>query len=124
MGDSAQLLDVTDEQLAAINADAAIWERAPIAAGTYPGQDSAVASIAQRNFLVVRADVDEEAVYQVTRTLFENLGFLGAIHGAMREVSLETDTRGLTLPLHPGAARYFREIGILPPYDAVSRYDR
>lgn len=63
-------------------------------------------TIAQPNFLAVNADVPEEHVYQITRTMFENLPFLRAIHPATNELTLETALSGLPLPLHPGALRY------------------
>ena len=53
-------------------------DRYDIPAGTYPGQDEAVNTIAQPNFLAVRADVPEEDVYLITKTIYENLPFLQA----------------------------------------------
>ena len=65
--------------------------------------------------LAVRADVSEEAVYQITRAIFENLGSLHEIHRATRELTLETALGGLGAPLHPGALRYYREQGVEIP---------
>ena len=48
-------------------------------------------------------------VYMITKTIFENLGFLQAIHPATNEMSLEVATNGLPAPLHPGALRYYEE---------------
>ncbi|MBV1927796.1 MAG: TAXI family TRAP transporter solute-binding subunit, partial [Rhodobacteraceae bacterium] len=54
------ILDVTAEQGAAMDAGRNLWVPYTIAAGTYPGQDKDVNTIAQPNFLAVNADVDEE----------------------------------------------------------------
>ena len=81
-------------------------------AGTYPGQDKDVSTIAQPNFLGVRADVDAEAVYQITKAMHENLLFLNNIHKATRAISLESALGGLPVPLHQGAARYYQEQGL------------
>ena len=81
-------------------------------AGTYPGQDEAVMTIAQPNFLAVRDDVPEEHVYLFTKTVYENLPFLQAIHPATKAMAIEKAIAGLPMPLHPGAARYYKEVGI------------
>ena len=61
------------------------------------------------------ADIPDEAVYKITRTIFENLAALHEIHKATREVTLDNALTGLGAPLHPGAARYYREQGIEIP---------
>ncbi|MEN8174117.1 MAG: TAXI family TRAP transporter solute-binding subunit [Pseudomonadota bacterium] len=116
LGDRIRILDFTDEQIAAANREYPLWSRYLIPADTYPGQEKPVHSIAQPNFLAVRADVDEEAVYLITKAIYENLPFLAGIHRATKAMSLERAVTGLPVPLHPGAARYFRERGLaIPP---------
>ena len=112
VGDEVQLLNFTDEQIERANADLTLWTPYVIPAGTYPGQDSDVRTIAQPNFLAVNADVDEDAVYQITKTIYENLGFLQNIHAATKVMSIDGALAGLPLPLHPGALRYYEEVGL------------
>ena len=66
-------------------------------------------------FLAVRADIDEDAVYQITKTIYENLPFLAGIHPATSFMSLQRATGGLPMPLHPGALRYYEEVGLQIP---------
>jgi hypothetical protein len=116
MGDDITLLEFTDEQMAAANGDFdALWTRYTIEAGTYPGVDEDVQTIAQPNFLMVRDDIDEETIYQITKTIYENLAFLGGIHPATQAMSLDAAIAGLPLPLHPGAIRYYEEAGLEIP---------
>ncbi len=116
MGDDLVVLDFTDEQLKTADGGMELWTRFVIPAETYPGQTKEINTIAQPNFLAVRADVDEEAVYQITKTTYENLAFLNAIHGATKVMAVEKAIAGLPMPLHPGAARYYQEVGIeIPP---------
>lgn len=112
MGNKATVLDFTDEQLAQIRQSYPIWTRYVIQPGVYPGQKKPINTIAQPNLLVVRKDLPEEVVYLVTKTIYENLSFLNNIHKATKAMSLEEALDGLPVPLHPGAARYYKEAGL------------
>jgi TRAP transporter TAXI family solute receptor len=114
-GDSVMPLEVTDEQMAAMDAGRNLWTRFVIAAGTYPGQEADWNTVAQPNFLAANADVSEDNVYQITKTIYENLPFLQAIHPATKAMALEAAIVGLPVPLHPGAAKYYQEQGITIP---------
>ncbi len=114
-GDSVTILNVTDEELATLDGGAELWTRYVIPAGTYPGQDEDIRTIAQPNFLGVNADVPEDHVYEFTKTVYENLPFLNAIHPATKAMSLEAALAGLPAPLHPGAIRYYEEVGVTVP---------
>jgi TRAP transporter TAXI family solute receptor len=109
------ILDVTPEQAAKMDGGRNLWVPYTIAAGTYPGQTKDVKTIAQPNFLAVNADVDENHVYLLTKTMYENLGFLSAIHPATKVMAVENAMAGLPVPLHPGAARYYKEVGLKVP---------
>ena len=123
LGDGMRVLDITDAQMAAANADAGsdLWSRFVIPANTYPGQTTEIRTIAQPNFLAVRADVDEDAVYQITKAIYENLDFLRAIHKATNDMALDKAIVGLPFPLHPGAARFYREQGVSIPESLIAQ---
>ena len=110
-----QVLDFTDAQLASIQAKYPIWNRYVIKAGTYPGQKKDIQTISQPNFLAVQPDVSEETVYLITKTIYENLPFLNNIHKATKAMQLERAINGLPVPLHPGAAKFYKEKGIKIP---------
>ena len=114
-GDSVTLLEVTEEQAAAMDAGRNLWTPFTIPAGTYPGQDADVMTVAQPNLLATTADVSEENVYLITKTIYENLPFLQAIHPATNAMAIEAAIAGLPMPLHPGAIRYYEEVGIEIP---------
>ncbi len=109
------ILNVTDEQAAKMDGGRSLWTKRVIKAGTYPGQDKDVTTIAQPNFLAVNARVDEEHVYLLTKAIYENLGFLQAIHKATKAMNTDAAMAGLPVPLHPGATRYYKEIGLIIP---------
>lgn len=115
MGDAVTLLSATPEELERINAGGSLYFPITIPGGTYPGIDQDTQTIAQPNFLAVNADVPDDDVYLFTRTMYENLPFLCNIHPATCDMALENALAGLPLPLHPGAARYFAEVGLTIP---------
>jgi len=115
MGDNITLLSVTDEELERFDGGTGLYFHITIPGGTYPGIPDDVVTIAQPNFLAVNADVPEEDVYLFTRTMYENLAFLCNIHPATCDMSLDNAMSGLPLPLHPGAARYYAEVGLTIP---------
>jgi TRAP transporter TAXI family solute receptor len=114
-GGDVTLLGFTEAQAKQADGGLDLWTPYLIPAGTYPGQSADVHTIAQPNFLAVRADVPEEDVYLITKTIYENLGFLQAIHKASNAMALEKAVAGLPMPLHPGALRYYKEAGLTIP---------
>lgn len=84
-----------------------------IPAGTYEGQSADVQTAAVGNFLVSHEGVSEETAYQMTKALFENLDKLAAAHAAAKAIKVEHAVDGMPIPLHPGAERYYREVGVL-----------
>lgn len=119
MGDKVTLLGFTEEQAQKADGGLGLWTPFKISADSYPGLKEDVMTIAQPNFLAVRADVDEETVYLITKTIYENLPFLNAIHKATKAMSTDKALAGLPMPLHPGAAKYFREIGMAIPDNLI-----
>jgi len=114
LGDKVTLLGFTDEQLAKVT-EGTVWGPYTIPAETYPGQNEAVQTVAQPNLLVATADTPEDVVYEVVKTMYENLPFLRSVHGSLKDLKQENALKGITVPLHPGAIRYYEEIGIDVP---------
>lgn len=86
---------------------------AAIPAGTYDGQGEDVKTVAVVNFLVTHSEVSDETAYQMTKLLFENLPALEAAHKAAASIKLENALKGMPVPLHPGAERFYKEKGLL-----------
>ncbi len=114
-GDKFTFLNVTAEEAEKMDGGRKLWVPYTIEAGTYPGQDADIQTIAQPNFLAVNADVDENHVYLLTKTIYENLPFLQAIHKATNAMDISKALGGLPVPLHPGAMRYYKEVGLEIP---------
>ena len=121
LGKDISILSFTDEQIKEANGHYNLWTKYEIPANTYPGLDKPITTIAQPNFLAVREDISEEDVYQLTKAIYENLPFLQGIHKATKAMAMEKAIAGLPVPLHPGAARYYKEMGIEIPSDLMAK---
>ncbi|EGR0803036.1 TAXI family TRAP transporter solute-binding subunit [Vibrio alginolyticus] len=121
LGKDISILSFTDEQIKEANGNYNLWTKYEIPANTYPGLDKPITTIAQPNFLAVREDISEEDVYQLTKAIYENLPFLQGIHKATKAMAIEKAIAGLPVPLHPGAARYYKEKGIEIPSDLMAK---
>lgn len=120
-GKDVTVLSFTADQAKKADGGLGLWTPYTIKAGTYPGQDKDINTIAQPNFLAVHADVSEEDVYKITKTIYENLGFLQSIHKATLAMSLQKAIAGLPVPLHPGAARFYKEAGLTIPDHLIAK---
>ncbi|MDR3331514.1 MAG: TAXI family TRAP transporter solute-binding subunit [Synergistaceae bacterium] len=83
-----------------------------IPAGTYRGVDNEIITPAVIAILVTHEDVPEDIIYNFTKAMFTNIDDIHASHAKGREISLETALEGLTVPLHPGAAKFYKESGL------------
>jgi hypothetical protein len=96
-------------------ADYPFFRAATIPAGTYRGQDQDYAGLDVGSMhLIVAADQDEALSYELTRTIWENREAVVAKHPAGRAINPANAVRETGTPFHPGAIRYYREIGIWP----------
>ncbi|WP_096438105.1 TAXI family TRAP transporter solute-binding subunit [Alteribacter populi] len=77
------------------------------------GNEEEISTAAITNLLLISNDISEDATYEITKALFENLDAIQGSHNAAQEITLETVEVGMPVPLHPGAERYFEEVGAL-----------
>ena len=109
------VLDFSEQEIATINQRYPLWQSFELPPGTYPYQEESINTAASPNVLVVREDVSEEIVYELTRMLWENLSTLQQIHSATRSMMLTEALLGIPVPLHPGALRFYREQNVPVP---------
>lgn len=112
------LASTNDITVVAIPADTVKKIGAPyvpvtIPANTYKGQTAPVETAAVVNFLVTHEGVSDDLVYQMTKTMFDNLDSMVASHAAAKDIKLADALAGMPVPLHPGAQRFYKEKGLL-----------
>jgi hypothetical protein len=110
-----RLISLSAEEVANAQKEVAVFAPFELAAGMYDGMDEAVQTIGIPNVLVVNADMDEELAYKLTRLLFENTDELIAVHPAANDTTVKFTMDSTPVPLHPGALRYFEEVGAVIP---------
>jgi TRAP transporter TAXI family solute receptor len=66
-----------------------------------------------QNFLVTHEGVSDDIVYGMTKALWGNLDQLVAAHPAAKAIDIRLALDGMPIPLHPGAQKYYKEVGIL-----------
>ena len=108
-------VNISDDILETLQATEPYFVRKVIPAGTYDGQTEDINTITCKAALYCRADLDEETVYQITKAFYESGDVIAAAHATGKEVQLEGCLEGITTPIHPGAARYYKEMGITVP---------
>lgn len=88
------------------------YTQTTIPGGTYKGTDDDTPALAIKATLAVNSKLDEQTVYEMTKALFENLDELATAHAKGKEVSAKAAVTGVSVPFHPGAKKYFKEIGL------------
>jgi TRAP transporter TAXI family solute receptor len=91
------------------------FDTAGIPAGTYRGQEEDFTGLNVGSMhLITSAGADEELIYRITRTIYENRDKVIEKHPAGRAINAANVLRDTGTPFHPGAIRFYREIGIWP----------
>lgn len=116
-----KLIPISDEFYADLSAKYPPYFRLAIPGGTYEDVAGDTPTYGLANGLVISADVSEERVYDMTKAIFESLDDLAGVHPAFGRVSKETVLNGFGAPLHPGALKYYREIGVPGIEEFVAR---
>jgi uncharacterized protein len=109
------LLGLSAEQLQAIVKAIPDFSPSTIPAGTYGLQSTDYMTVAVPNFVVGRADIPNDLVYELTKAVFESRSRLVKKIPEARDTVAQNVVKDTFLPFHPGAVRYYREIGIKIP---------
>jgi TRAP transporter TAXI family solute receptor len=112
-------LSLSPEQVEAIRKAMPAFSPSKIAAGTYRSLEKDYATVGIYNFAIGRPDLPDDLVYQIVKAAFEHQPRLLKATAAARETLPQNADKNTFMPFHPGAVRYYREIGIKIP-DALA----
>jgi len=114
-----RILDIPDNVLSGLlSAGYPFYVRQVIPSGTY-GMSAQSATVAVQAMLAVRSDLSEAVVYDMTKILFTQVEELRTAHTKGNEVTIETALDGMSLKLHPGAVKYYKEAGVNVPASMI-----
>jgi len=105
-------INLRDDDYKKIFAKLPHYAKGAIAKGTYQYQDTELNTLAFWNIIAVNKDLPDDIVYKITKAISENKAIIAATHP---KTAQEFDPKNITvspLPIHPGAARYYKEIGV------------
>ncbi len=108
------LVEVAGPEVDKLVADNDYYRKATIPGGMYRGSDSDVMTFGVGATFVSSSNVPDDVVYQVVKAVFENFDDFQKLHPAFGNLKKEEMIKdGLSAPLHPGAARYYKEAGLM-----------
>ncbi len=108
-----KLLEVDDEHAAKLIEKYPFYTKYKIPAGTYKGVDYNAQTVAVVASFIVRDNLDNDLVYKMTKALFENADEITKGHPKGAELDPVYSISSISIPLHPGAEKYYKEIGVL-----------
>lgn len=108
-----KLISLTDEQISKIADKYKEFSKVKIPAGSYEGQTEDVYTISNWTVIVCSDNLSEELIYKITKNLMDNTKFLTKRHNYFTDLKPENIVGGIIAPLHPGAEKYYKEIGVL-----------
>jgi len=81
--------------------------------GSYKGNDKDVPTVSVMAMLCARADLESDIVYKILSAMYSELPLLRKAHAKFKNISMKSGLLGMSIPLHPGSKKYFKEKGVL-----------
>ena len=111
-GHDIKIVPLTGPAIAKLQETQPYYANATVPAGSYKGVDADVETLAVRAIWATHAEVSDEIIYAVTKALYENTETLGKVHPMGKQISLDKALESVSIPVHPGAEKYYAEKGI------------
>lgn len=107
-----RVLSLDSDKISQLTSKYPFYAEQIVPAKTYPGQEAEVKTVAVKAIMTVRAELDKQLVYDITKALYENTSALEAVNARAKEMKADSALEGISIKLHPGAEQYFNEKGI------------
>jgi len=105
------MLDIGGELRGKMLEEVPYYFASTIPAGTYKGIDRDIETIENVSEIFCDASMSEDIVYEIVKTIYEGINDVRELHVGLSDLSLDNASGGLGIPLHPGAEKYYREVG-------------
>ncbi|WP_268966475.1 TAXI family TRAP transporter solute-binding subunit [Oceanidesulfovibrio marinus] len=107
-----KLISLDEDAIAKLTTPGSPFVRLTIPAEVYSNQKEPIHTVGNPTVLAIDAGVSDDLAYTFTKAFWENIDWLKEQHHAFKNLTLE-DAASAPIPLHPGAARYYKEVGVL-----------
>lgn len=108
-----RILSIAADKIAQLTKKYPFLSPMVIPANTYKNQTEEVKTVAVSAVLIASSELSEDVVYKLTKALFDNQSELASAHAKGKELNLKTATKGVSIPFHKGAVKYFKEKGLM-----------
>ncbi|WP_428248010.1 TAXI family TRAP transporter solute-binding subunit [Ferrovibrio sp.] len=108
-----KMVPVSDAEVAAMKKINAGYVKGTIPAGTYPKQDADVPAIAYSAHFITACKMPEDKIYAITKAMATQMSDMVAVNKAMARMTVKDMAEDIGVPFHPGAAKYYKEVGAL-----------
>ncbi|GAA4727121.1 TAXI family TRAP transporter solute-binding subunit [Brevibacillus fulvus] len=105
-----KVIPIDKDKIDAIIAKYPYYVEETIPGNTYTTVKDDITTVAVKAMLVVRSDLSDDLVYKITKAIYENTDKLG--HAKAKDIKIENALSGVSLPVHPGAEKFFTEKGV------------
>lgn len=109
---TVKIISIPKNVIAAVQAQTPYFSEAVIKAGTYKGQNEDIVTLSSPNIIAVHEKMNPELVYQMTKQLLTHKGDLEVVAAVMKAMQANSVDQ-IKIPLHPGAAKYYKELGLV-----------
>lgn len=110
-----KFISLTEDEIAQIQGKYPFLTPFTMKAGTYSHQDYDVETVAVQAIVITHKDQPDDIIYSLTKTLWENQEYLAQVNSKAKYMDANDPVKGITIPLHPGAVKYYEEKGIKLP---------
>ena len=117
----AELMSIEDDKIQTICEKFPWYYPFTIKAGTYPKQDKDIHTVALANILFTDASQPDDLIYKLTKSMYDFHNDLVSAHKATKDTTIENAIKGMTLPLHSGSVKYFKEAGVEIPLNLIAK---
>jgi len=113
MSRAIRLVPLSEDMVGKILKKYPAYSRVVVPAGVYKNVNQSTVTVGEAAIIAVRADLSDNLVYQITKVIHENKPGLVSVAKALSEMSPESSVKYMGVPIHPGAQKYYREVGAL-----------
>ncbi|MGE4528985.1 MAG: TAXI family TRAP transporter solute-binding subunit [Rhodospirillaceae bacterium] len=115
-----KLIQLSDSDIAKLSKAYPFWSIDDIPANTYKNQTKPYKAVSFWNFVVVKKDAREDVVYDLVKTTYEHYKDMLVVSKSAAGIKLENVSK-MTVPLHPGALKYYKEVGLKIPDSLIAK---